>query len=119
MRGMHYQTAPHEEAKLVRCTRGSLYDVIIDLRPDSPTFKQWFSVDLTAENSKQLYIPEGFAHGFLTLEDETEIFYHMTEFYHPGSATGIRWNDPAFQIKWPLSDWIISESDRKYPDFRG
>lgn len=117
LRGMHYQAPPHEEAKLVRCTRGSLYDVIIDLRPDSPTFKKWFSVDLTAENRKQLYIPEGFAHGFVTLEDATEIFYQMTEFYHPNSAQGIRWNDPAFRVKWPLSDWIISERDRGYADF--
>ncbi len=119
LRGMHYQASPHEEAKMVRCTKGSLYDVIVDLRKDSPTFKQWFSVDLTAENRKQLYIPEGFAHGFLTLEDGTEIFYHMTEFYHPESAKRIRWNDSAFQIKWPISDWIISEQDRGYPDFRG
>ncbi len=119
LRGMHYQAPPHEEAKMLRCTKGSLYDVIVDLRKNSPTFKQWFSVDLTAENRKQFYIPEGFAHGFLTLEDGTEIFYQMTEFYHPESANGIRWNDPAFQIKWPISDWIISENDRKYPDFRG
>ncbi len=119
LRGMHYQAPPHEEAKMLRCTKGSLYDVIVDLRKDSPTFKQWFSVDLTAENRKQLYIPEGFAHGFQTLEDGTEIFYQMTEFYHPKSAKGIRWNDPAFQIEWPLSDCIISENDSKYPDFRG
>ncbi len=119
LRGMHYQAAPHEEAKMLRCTKGSLYDVIVDLRKDSPTYKQWFSVDLTAENSKQLYIPEGFAHGFQTLEDGTEIFYQMTEFYHPKNAVGVRYDDPAFGIEWPMSDWIISEQDRGYPDFRG
>ncbi len=119
LRGMHYQAPPHEEAKMLRCTKGSLYDVIVDLRKDSPTFKQWFSVDLTAENSKQLYIPEGFAHGFLTLENGTEIFYQMSEFYYPQSVLGVRYDDPAFGIEWPISDWIISEQDRGYPDFRG
>ncbi len=119
LRGMHYQASPHEEAKMLRCTKGSLYDVIVDLRKNSPTFKQWFSMDLTAENNKQLYIPEGFAHGFLTLEDGTEIFYHMSEFYYPQSALGVRYDDPAFGIEWPISDWIISEQDRGYPDFRG
>ncbi len=117
LRGMHYQAAPHEEAKMVRCTKGSLYDVIVDLRKDSPTFKQWFSVDLTAENRKQLYIPEGFAHGFLTLEDGTEIFYQMSEFYHPESAKGVRWDDPAFGLTWPVQVATVSENDARFPGF--
>ena len=117
LRGMHYQAAPHEEAKMLRCTKGSLYDVIVDLRKDSPTFKQWFSVDLTAENSKQLYIPEGFAHGFQTLEDGTEIFYHMSELYYPQSALGMRYDDPVFGIEWPLTHPILSSKDAVYEDF--
>ncbi|RKY07690.1 MAG: dTDP-4-dehydrorhamnose 3,5-epimerase [Planctomycetota bacterium] len=114
LRGMHYQAPPHEEAKMLRCTKGSLYDVIVDLRKDSPTFKQWFSVDLTAENRKQLYIPEGFAHGFQTLEDETEIFYQMSEFYHPENARGVRYDDPAFGIEWRPGDMIVSNNDRSF-----
>ena len=114
MRGMHYQAAPHEEAKLVRCTRGALYDVIIDLRPDSPTFKKWFGVELTAKNRKMFYIPEGFAHGFQALEDETEIFYQMSEFYHPENARGVRYDDPAFGIEWRLGDMLVSNSDRSF-----
>ena len=114
LRGMHYQVAPHEEAKLVRCTMGAIYDVIIDLRPDSSTFKQWIAVELTAQNRKMLYIPEDFAHGFQTLEDDTEVFYQMTEFYHPEYARGIRWDDPAFALEWPFSEKIMSERDKKY-----
>lgn len=118
LRGMHYQIAPYPEAKLVRCTKGAIYDVIIDIRPDSPTFKQWIAADLTADNRRQLYIPEGFAHGFQTLEDNSEVFYQMAEFYHPESARGIRWNDPAFGIKWPPADHrIISPRDSAYEDF--
>ncbi|MDH5629980.1 MAG: dTDP-4-dehydrorhamnose 3,5-epimerase [Gammaproteobacteria bacterium] len=117
LRGMHYQEKPHEEAKLVRCTRGSIYDVIIDLRPDSATFKQWFSVELNQKNNKILYIPEGFAHGFQTLQDNSEVFYEMFEFYSPESAKGVRWNDPAFDITWPDKQCVISEKDRSYPDF--
>jgi dTDP-4-dehydrorhamnose 3,5-epimerase len=117
LRGMHYQVAPHEEAKLVRCTQGVIYDVIIDLRPDSPTFKQWIAVELTAENCRMLYIPEGLAHGFQTLEDNTEIFYQMSEFYHPECAKGVRWDDPVFGIVWPLPVTNISERDRIYPSF--
>ena len=117
LRGMHYQVEPFEEAKVVRCTRGALYDVIIDLRPDSATFKQWLGVELTAENRRMLYIPEGIAHGFLTLEPQTEVFYQMSEFYHPESARGVRWNDPAFGIQWPQEVLIISEKDRQYPNF--
>jgi dTDP-4-dehydrorhamnose 3,5-epimerase len=118
LRGMHYQCAPSEEAKLVRCTRGAIYDVIIDLRPASSTYRQWLAVELTAENRCVLYIPEGFAHGFLTLDDNTEIFYQMSEFYAPVCARGVRWNDPAFGIKWPIEATVISSRDRSYPDFR-
>lgn len=114
LRGMHYQAAPHEEAKLVSCVKGSIYDVIIDLRPGSITYCQWVSVELSAENHKMLYIPEGFAHGFQTLEDNTEVFYQMSEFYHPESARGVRWNDPAFGIEWPSAELIISEKDSTY-----
>lgn len=114
LRGMHFQAAPHEEAKLVRCTRGALFDVIIDLRRDSPTFRQWFGAQLTAENHKALYIPEGFAHGFQTLEDDTEIFYQMSEFYHPESSKGVRYDDLAFGIEWPLLDSIVSCKDLSF-----
>lgn len=115
LRGMHYQSKPHEEAKLVRCTRGSIYDVIIDIRPDSSTFKSWFAVELRSEKYNMLYIPEGFAHGFLTLEDNTEVFYQMSDFYYPELAKGIRWDDPFFAIKWPkFSQPIISEKDLSY-----
>ncbi|HLO47422.1 MAG TPA: dTDP-4-dehydrorhamnose 3,5-epimerase [Kamptonema sp.] len=118
LRGMHYQAKPYEEAKLVRCTMGAIYDVIIDIRPESPTFKQWFAVELTAENRKMLYIPEGMAHGFQTLVDNSEVFYQMSEFYHSNSATGLRWDDPIFGIVWPdSSQCVISEKDRNLPDF--
>lgn len=117
LRGMHFQAAPHEEVKLVRCTRGSIFDVIIDLRPDSPTLGQHFAVVLTSENGKQIYIPRGFAHGFLTLEDNTEVFYQMSEAYAPQAGRGVRWNDPAFSISWPSEVLVISERDRNYPDF--
>ncbi|MGB7949258.1 MAG: dTDP-4-dehydrorhamnose 3,5-epimerase, partial [Candidatus Binatia bacterium] len=117
LRGMHYQCAPSEEAKLVRCTRGAIYDVIIDLRPTSSTYRKWLAVELTAENRRMLYIPEGFAHGFLTLDDNTEIFYQMAEFYVPACARGVRWNDSAFGIKWPMEASVISDKDRNYPDF--
>jgi dTDP-4-dehydrorhamnose 3,5-epimerase len=119
LRGMHYQGAPYEEVKLVRCTKGAIYDVIIDLRPDSQTFREWFSTELTEDNRKMLYIPEGFAHGFLTLEDDTEVFYQMSEFYAPGYAMGVRWNDPVFNIVWPIDVKVISEKDDKFPDYRG
>jgi dTDP-4-dehydrorhamnose 3,5-epimerase len=118
VRGMHYQIEPYPEAKLVRCTQGAICDVIVDLRPSSPTFKQWIAVKLTAKNYKMLYIPEGFAHGFQTLEDNTEVFYQMSEFYHPECARGIRWDDPSFNIEWPLrQNLIISEKDLSYPNF--
>lgn len=117
MRGMHYQVKPFEEAKLVRCTRGSIYDVIVDLRPESPTFKIHFGLELTAHNRLALYIPEGFAHGFLTLEDNTEVFYQMSEFYAPETARGFRYDDPFFAIPWPQEIQVISDRDRTYPDF--
>jgi dTDP-4-dehydrorhamnose 3,5-epimerase len=117
LRGLHYQD-PFPETKLVRCTKGSIFDVVIDLRPQSPTFKQWFGTVLNSLNRHMLYIPEHCAHGFLTLEDETEIFYQMSEFYHPETARGVRWNDPAFQITWPSDVRLISDRDRTYPDFQ-
>lgn len=118
LRGMHYQDWPHPEAKLVRCTRGALYDVILDLRIGSPTFKEWVGVVLTAENRKMLYVPEGCAHGFLTLENDTEVHYQMSEFYYPELARGVRWDDPAFQIVWPREVTVISDRDRTYPEFK-
>jgi len=118
LRGMHLQAAPYAETKVVRCTSGAIYDVVVDLRPHSPTFKKWISVTLTAANRHMIYIPEGCAHGFLTLENETEVFYQMSEFYHPESAQGVRWDDPAFQIVWPGEAEVISERDRTYPNFK-
>jgi dTDP-4-dehydrorhamnose 3,5-epimerase len=117
LRGMHYQTAPYEEAKLVRCTFGAIYDVIIDLRPESKTFKKWLGLELSSDNRKSLYVPAGFAHGFLTLVDATEVFYQMSEFYYPEYAKGIRWNDPAIGIKWPAEIKIISDHDKNFQDF--
>jgi len=117
LRGMHYQRPPSEEAKLVRCTRGSLYDVIIDLRSESSTFMQHLGMVLSADNHLALYVPEGFAHGFQTLEDNTEVFYQMSEFYAPQNAAGVRWNDPAFAIEWPGSAPILHERDAGYPDY--
>jgi dTDP-4-dehydrorhamnose 3,5-epimerase len=117
LRGMHYQDAPYQEAKLVRCTKGSIYDVVVDLRPESPTFKHWIAVVLTAENRNMVYVPEGCAHGFLTLEDETEVFYQMSEFYHAELSRGVRFDDPAFQIFWPDKVEVMSERDRTYPNF--
>ena len=117
LRGMHYQVAPYEEARLVRCTMGAIYDVALDLRPASSTFKQWVAVELTSENRRMLYIPEGLAHGFQTLEDNTEVFYQMSEFYHPECAKGVRWDDLAFRIVWPSDVIVISDKDREYSDF--
>jgi dTDP-4-dehydrorhamnose 3,5-epimerase len=115
LRGMHYQIPPHAEAKLVRCTAGAIYDVIVDLRMDSPTWLKWIGMELIASNPSMVYIPEGFAHGFQTLEDDTEVFYQVSEYYHPESARGARWDDPAFGISWPLSISVISERDRSHP----
>ncbi|MCK5613606.1 dTDP-4-dehydrorhamnose 3,5-epimerase [Candidatus Pacearchaeota archaeon] len=118
LRGMHYQTHPHKETKLVRCTKGALYDVIIDLRSRSKTYTKWIGVELTAENRKMLYVPEGFAHGFQTLVNDTEVFYQMTAFFVSESGRGVRWDDPLFDIKWPPEDdRILSDKDRLYEDF--
>jgi dTDP-4-dehydrorhamnose 3,5-epimerase len=117
LRGLHFQGAPYQESKLVRCTRGAVYDVAVDLRPASPTFRMWTAATLTAENGCALYVPEGCGHGFITLEDNTEIFYQISEFYHESAAGGVRWNDPAFGIAWPEEVRVISERDRSYPDF--
>ncbi|MDQ3820354.1 MAG: dTDP-4-dehydrorhamnose 3,5-epimerase [Acidobacteriota bacterium] len=118
LRGMHFQRSPHEQTKVVRCTLGAIYDVIVDLRPSSPTFKQWIGAELTSENRLMLYIQEGFAHGFQTLEDGSEVFYQMSSYYAPESAGGVRWNDAAFGIEWPhAAERIINARDRQYPDF--
>jgi dTDP-4-dehydrorhamnose 3,5-epimerase len=117
LRGMHYQAAPDAEVKLVRCTMGAIYDVIVDMRPDSPTFRQWIAAELTAENRRMLYIPHGFAHGFQTLVEGSEVFYQISAFYAPASARGVRWDDPALAIDWPPAERrVISERDRSYPD---
>jgi dTDP-4-dehydrorhamnose 3,5-epimerase len=118
LRGMHYQADPHSEAKLMRCTRGALFDVVLDLRPSSPTFLRWYGCELTPDNGRMFFIPKGCAHGFLTLADETEIFYQMTEYYYPESARGVRWNDPLFRIEWPAPVTMISPRDSDYPDAR-
>lgn len=119
VRGMHWQEPPHAETKLVRCTQGGIYDAIVDIRADSPTYRQWVGVELTAENRRALYIPEGCAHGFQTLEDATEVFYMITEYYAPAAARGMRWNDPAINLTWPLEITVISDRDAHYPDWRG
>ena len=118
LRGMHYQDEPFAEAKLVRCTKGSLYDVIVDLRPEEPTFRKWFAVELTGGNRRALFIPRGVAHGFQTLEDGTEVSYQIAPEYSADHARGVRWDDPAFGIEWPLPVAVISERDRTYADFR-
>tara|TARA_B100000686_G_C16772954_1_gene966443 strand:+ start:1116 stop:1643 length:528 start_codon:yes stop_codon:yes gene_type:complete len=118
LRGMHYQIKPFEEAKIVRCTRGSIYDVIIDLRPDSPTLKHWTAVELNEENRNMLYVPKGFAHGFQTLADNTEIFYQISALYSPRHARGIKWNDPAFNIEWPIDTLTISDKDKSYSNYQ-
>jgi len=116
LRGIHFQAPPHAEAKLVRCTKGALFDVIVDLRKDSPTFLSWFGVDLTAANYRMLYIPKLFGHGFQTLEDDTEIFYQMSEFYEPSAARGLRWDDPSLGINWPDKTGTMSQKDQQYPN---
>ena len=118
LRGMHCQRSPHEETKIVRCTMGALYDVALDLRPDSPTFKQWVGETLTAANHRMFVVPPGCAHGFLTLEDNTEILYQMSAYYSPTHAAGARWNDPAFGIRWPGEVAVIADRDRNYTDFK-
>ena len=115
IRGMHYQAAPYREIKMIRCIAGAVFDVIIDIRRDSPTFLRWFGVELSARNKKMLYIPEGFAHGFQSLADNTELLYHHSEFYTPGSEGGIRYDDEKAAIKWPLPLSVISERDANHP----
>jgi len=115
LRGMHYQAPPHEEAKMVSCLRGAMYDVIVDLRPDSATYRRWLAVELTAGNRRSIYIPKGFAHGFQTLEPDTEVLYMMSEFYHPTCRRGIRWNDPSLNIRWPITNPFLSEKDSSHP----
>ena len=117
IRGMHYQLPPHEEAKLVRVSRGAIYDVVLDLRKDSKTFKEWISIELTGKNNKMIYVPPGCAHGYQTLEDNTEVIYHISEFHVPELYRGVRWDDPTIKIKWPeVEKRIISEKDRNYPN---
>jgi dTDP-4-dehydrorhamnose 3,5-epimerase len=117
LRGMHYQEAPHAEDKLVRCTRGAIFDAIVDLRPESSTYCRWFGLELDAEGGRELYVPKGFAHGFQTLADDTEVHYQMSQVYVPGAGGGVRWDDPAFGIEWPpVDERIMSERDRGYPD---
>lgn len=117
LRGMHFQAEPHGEVKLVRCTAGAIHDVIVDVRPDSPTCGKWFGTELSAENRRALYIPEGFAHGFITLRAGSEVFYQMSSLYVPGAARGYRWDEPAFGIDWPLTPVVMSAKDRAYDDF--
>lgn len=118
LRGMHYQAAPHTEVKYVRCVRGAVYDVALDLRPDSPTYLRWFGVRLDASNHEAIYVPRGIAHGYLTLEPDTEVFYQISPKYAPGSERGVRFDDPAFGIVWPAPVELVSERDRTYPDYR-
>ena len=117
LRGMHFQRPPFQEIKIVRCTRGAILDVIVDLRRDSPTFRQWTSVELNAESRRMLYVPKGFAHGYLTLTDDAEVYYHVSAPYEPTHATGVAWNDSAFGISWPFPPTVISEKDRTWPAF--
>jgi dTDP-4-dehydrorhamnose 3,5-epimerase len=117
LRGLHFQLAHHSEVKIVRCPRGAIYDVIVDLRPDSPTHKQWFGIELTADNYNLIYVPRGFAQGYITLEDNTEIYYHTSEFFDAQSASGVRYNDDAFGIVWPIPVSVISKQDESWPDY--
>jgi dTDP-4-dehydrorhamnose 3,5-epimerase len=118
LRGMHYQVAPYAECKLVRCTNGAIFDVIVDLRDDSATFCDWFGIELSQSNGRMLYIPEGLAHGFLTLADGSDVHYQISRGYEPAAARGVRWDDPLFDIEWPIGTQVISERDREYPDYR-
>ena len=119
LRGLHYQSPPHEQGKLVRCTRGAIYDVALDLRRDSPTYKEWVAVELSDENRFMLFVPGGLAHGFQTLEDDSEVYYEVTNTYAPANSFGVRWNDPAFKIEWPdAAERIIIPRDRDYPDYK-
>jgi len=117
LRGLHFQKSPYQETKLIRCIRGKIFDVIVDLRPDSATFKQWFGLELSQDNYKMLYAPDNFAHGFITLENNSEILYLVSQFYHPEAEAGLRWNDPQFSIQWPGEVQVISEKDKNRTDF--
>ena len=117
LRGMHFQRAPFEETKVVRCTRGAVVDVAIDLRPDSPTYRRWAAVELTADNHRMLYVPRGCAHGYQTLVDDTELCYQTSQVYAPEHATGVRYDDPAFAVRWPLAVTVLSDADSRWPDF--
>jgi len=117
LRGMHYQAAPHSEVKMVRCVNGAIWDAIVDLRPESPTHGQWFGVELSAANRRLFYVPKGFAHGYQSLTDGSEVLYMVTEFYAPGAEQGLRWNDPAFGIAWPIAEPILSPKDAVHPDY--
>lgn len=118
LRGLHYQVAPHQEAKLVRCTRGAVFDVVVDLRPDSPAYCEWAGVELSSENNRMLYIPEGCAHAYQTLSDDAEVFYLVSAFYSPEAERGARYDDDSFGIDWPLNVSVISEKDRNWPPYR-
>lgn len=117
MRGLHYQLAPSAEVKVVRCIRGAAWDVILDLREDQPTFGQWFGTEITAENRRAMYVPRGFAHGFITLQDDTELVYMVSDFYDKARERGVRWNDPRFAVGWPIEPVVVSARDQGHPDF--
>jgi dTDP-4-dehydrorhamnose 3,5-epimerase len=117
LRGMHFQKAPHAEDKMIRCIAGSIHDVILDIRPDSPTFGKWFAAELSADNRRMMYVPKGFAHGYQALTDHSEALYLVTEFYTPTHEAGIRWNDPRFNIQWPIAEPILSPKDAVHPDY--
>jgi dTDP-4-dehydrorhamnose 3,5-epimerase len=119
IRGFHYQVAPHGEAKYMRCIRGAIFDVVVDIRPDSPSFKKWFGIELTAENRKAIFVPEGLPHAYQALTDDTEVIYSASCFYAPGAERGIRWDDSAFNIEWPIREAIVSDKDAKWADFKG
>jgi len=119
LRGLHFQKAPHAEVKIVRCSKGAIFDVVVDLRPESPGYKNWFGLELNDENHKMIYVPEGCAQGYITLVDNTEMYYHTSEFYHPESATGVRFDDPEFGIEWPVEITDMSRQDREWPDYSG
>ena len=118
VRGMHFQKPPHQETKLVRCVRGGVYDIIVDIREDSSTYLQWEGFELTADNRLMLVVPKGFAHGYQTLEDNTEVLYLVSEYFHPESASGIRWDDPGLALRWPLPMTVISDKDLAFPDYQ-
>ncbi len=118
LRGMHYQVPPYAEVKLIRCTRGAIFDVMVDLRPESETFGQWFGAELTADNRRMLYVPESFGHGYLSLTDDVEVFYHVSAPYAPGAESGFRYDDPRFGIEWPIDIEVVSDKDRSWPDFQ-